>query len=458
MRVRTQLAVLAVAAMTALAVGSCKKKGKEQAKDDEKKSDMAAMTEDVKAPMGGMDVAEPGPGPAKKKSLFDPVVFKIAMKLPASKDPVFAKIQGEIPKVAEACKKSKKYVSSFSWCAEWKTLQGEIKKVINAIDKNKPETVKAAMAVALAAASKLRDPELFVRYTGLQIMEEIFYNFSYKGLKKPRALLARIVAHSVKDGTDYNERNQAIRVIGNDGGLSHFNGGVYDGKVLAWAAHKDKSHWVRRSALVHLASCMDRLKSECPVTQSKLRSWYAAEKDNDAQEGIARLAGKLKMTVDVFAWCSPKLLESKLYWGCRDAFKFVLDKDGFDKFHDLAKKFRDSDKSKDAGNFRLAFVVQLMFHGLGQGFPRDKVVGYIDSLLAQEETATKRAKSVFADSLAGLVKISNTKAEIKALQKLLKKRGKKFSKLLKKDKARKDWAKVWKDTDKELKQKAKAAK
>jgi hypothetical protein len=101
---------------------------------------------------------------------------------------------------------------------------------------------------------------------------------------------------------------------------------------------------------------------------------------------------------------------------------------------------------------------ELSLDRLKKGFPRDKVVGYIDSLLAQEETATKRSKSVMTDSIRGLIKIHNTKDEIKALKKLLKKRGKKFKKFLKKEKARKDWVKVWKEAGKKLKEKAKAAK
>jgi hypothetical protein len=467
MRTRTSLAVLAVAALVALAGTNCKKKGKGDTKDKGMAADMAAdMGADMgadamKGPMGGMsgmDAPRPRPRVAAKPSLFDPAVFDVALKLPATKDPNFAKIKAEIPKVAEACKKASKYLHSFSSCADWKKLDGEIKKLTGAIVDGQPETITPAFAAALAGVAHLRDKNTFVRYAGLQIMERIFYDFSYKKVKKHRAILARVVANSVKNGTAYEERKQAIRVIGHDGGLSHFNGGVFDGKVLAWAAHKDKSKWVRRAALGNLASCIDRLKGKCPVKPSQIKTWIAAEKDLDARQGIAKLAGKLKMTDEVFAWCSPLLLDSTMYWGCRDGFKLVLDKAQFDKFHALAKKYRDSDGSKTANNFRMAFVVELMFHGLKNGFPRDKVVAFTDSILAQEETATKTSRGVVRNSINGLLKISKSVDEIKATRKLLKKRGRKFKKALRKNKDRKDWGKIFKEADKKLKEKLKAAK
>lgn len=464
MRTRTTLAVMAVAALVALAGMSCKKKGKDAKKDtaSDMSADMKAGmdTDAMKAPMGGMDAARPRPRtrPAAKASLFDPGVFKMALMLPAKKDPVFAKIAGEISTVAAACQKKKKYLSSFTWCTEWKALAAEIKKILTAIDKKKPATVRAGMAVALAGVSKLRDKDIFVRFAGLVVMEHIFYNFSYKGLKKPRALLARVVALSVKNGTKYDERKQAIRVLGCDGGLSHFNGGVYDGKVLAWAAHKDKSHWVRQAALGHLSSCMDRLKDNCPVKPSQLKAWAATEKDKTSREAIAKLAGKLKMTDEVFTWCTPILMESQMHWGCDAAFKSVLDKSQFDKFHALAKKYRDSDGSKTANNFRMIYPVNLMIHGLKKGFPKEKVVAYVDSVMAQEETATKRAQSVIQACINGLVKIAGTKAEVKMLRKLLKKRGRKFAKAVKKDKNRKKWSKLFKDADKTLAARAKVLK
>ncbi len=460
MRIRTSLAVLAVAALVALAGTNCKKKGKGETEDKGMAADMAAdMGADaMKGPMGGMDAARPRPRVAAKPSLFDTAVFDAAAKLPATKDPNYAKVKGQIPTIAAACKKANKYLNSFSSCADWKKLETEIKKLTGAIVDGQPETRTPAMAVALAAVSQLRDKDTFVRYAGLQILERIFYDFSYKKVKKPRALLARAVAYNVKNGTSYEERKQALRIIGYDGGLSHFNGGVFDGKVLAWAAHKDKDINVRRAALSSLRSCMDRLKAKCPITPAVLKAWIAVEKHDDARQGIAKLAGKLKMTDEIFTWCSPVLLESKMGWGCRDAFKMVLGKDNFDKFHTLVKKYRDSDGSKTANNYRMAFVVELMFHGLKKGFPRDKVVAFVDSILAQEETATKTSRGVLRNSINGLEKISKSVDEIKATRKLLKKRGKKFKKFVKKNKDRKDWGKIFKETDKKLKEKLKAAK
>jgi len=461
MRTRTLLAVLAVAALVAFAGTSCKKKGKGETKDKGTAADMAAdmAADGMKAPMGGMDVARPGPRPrpAASSSLFDPGVFEIALMLPAKKNPVFAEIAGEISTVAATCKKSKKHVNSFTWCAEWKTLAAKLKKILEAVDKTKPATVMAGMAVALAGVSKLRDPDLFVRYAGLVVLEHVFYNFSYKKLKKPRALLARVVANSLKNGKS-DERTQAVRILGCDGGLSHFNGGVFDGKVLAWAAHKDKSQTVRQHALSHLSSCMDRLKGDCPVKPSQLKAWAAKETSKSAREGIAKLAGKLKMTNEVFAWCEPILMESEMHWGCESAFKSVLDKDQFDKFHALSKKYRDSAGSKTARNFRMIYPVKLMFYGLSKGFPKDKVVAFVDSVMAQEETATKRDQSVINTCIQGLVTNAQTKAEIKMARKMLKKRGRKFAKYVQKDKDRKKWTKLFKDADKTLKKKAKTAK
>ena len=442
MRCSTALIALAMSTVLALAAAGCKGK----------------PSVAKKAPKSVGDIKRPAPQPVAKPGLFSQDVFRQAMKMPATRHPNFQKFATELPKVAAACKKSKKYVSSFTWCAEWKAMAKEIRKIHKAINKRRPETVQAALAVALAAVSKLQDKDLFVRYAGLAVLDITFYDFSYKKLRSPRRMLARAVATAVKNGTDYNERKQAVRLLGCDGGLSHFNGDVYDGKVLAWAAHKDKSEWVRQAALGNLASCIDRLKGRCPVTPSQLKTWIETEKNKTARESIANLAGKLKMADEVFAWCSPIVLAGQMHWGCEKAFKAILDKGNFPRFLALGEKFRDSDKSKTRNNFRMVYFVQLLWWGMkSKNFPREKVVAFQRSVLAQKATATTRAKSIAKNIVDGFVKHATTEDEIGMARKLLRKYGRKIRRLVRRDKNRKSLIKLFKDADKKLKEKAESA-
>ncbi len=456
MRKHTLLAALAVTALFAFSVGACKKKGK----DEEKKGEASEMSAKMATDMAAHKSAKrprPRPRPAKGAGLFDPSAIDRALKLPATKHANFNKYAAKIVEVAATCKKSKKYLSSLSWCDEWKTLSAELKKINEAVVPSKPETVMPALAATLAGVSKLRDKDPFVRYAGLLVLERAFYDFSYRGLKQPRKLLAQVVALSVKNGTDYYERKLAVRLLGHEGGRASFMGGVYDGKVLAWAAKNDKSKWLREAALSNLGYCLDKLKDKCPVTPSHLKAWFAKEKDKSPKEAIARLAGKLKMTDEVLAWCGPLVLDATFYWGCRSALKAVLDGKTFDKFLEMAKQLRDSDKSKTKGNFRMAFIVDIMVHGIKRGFPKEKVLAFLDSVLAQKATATMRTKSVLTSIVRAMVKLATTKKEIKAARKLLRKRGRKLARLVRKDKNRKDWPKVFKEADKKLKKKAKKA-
>lgn len=383
------------------------------------------------------------PEPPKPAGLFDPGAIDKVVALPMKSDPTFAKVQKQLVTVAEACRKESKYLHSLTWCKAWKPFNEELKKLNEALDPNEPKTIKPAMAATMAAVSKLKDESSYMRYTALKVLDRTFYDFSYRKFRVHRALLARAVANLVKDGKAKDERVQALRLLGIDGGLSHFNGDVYDGEVLAWAAQNDKEGDVRSTAMGHLAACVRKIGDKCPVKPDQLREWMKTEKHKDAIEGIGRLAGLLKMGDEVEAWCGPRLLDSTLYWGCFEGYKLILDKGRFDKFLALSEKYRDGEKSKTKSDFRLGYTVELMMHGFKKGFPRDKVVAYLDSVLEQEPTKTTRQKALTKKCLEALVKVTTNAEEAKATLKLVLKHQKKFKKAWNKDKERKEWLGVF---------------
>ena len=393
--------------------------------------------------------------PAPKKAmLFDPGAFDRALARPEKADPLFASLKGQIPGVAKACKASKKYLSSFTWCSQWKGLANQIKPALKAVKRTNPASIRKAVAIGLAGVSALRDSDPFVRYTGLQILEQVMYNLAWKRVVQVRPMLARVVANVVKSGASYHERKQAVRLLGNDGGTAYFRGGVYDGKILAWAAHHDKSHWVRQAALGHLRSCIKRRGDACPVAPAQLRAWHAKETNATARESIARLAGMRKMTKEVFAWCTPRVLSSKMHWGCEGAFKHVINGQNFERFHALATKFRDSAASQTKRNFRMVYVVKLMNIGRKKGFPREKVAAFLRSVLSQPASMNARTRNTTLYAVRGLVRMTTAKKENKALQKFLKKTRRAYAKARKKEKDRKTWLKIFDDALKTLKAKA----
>ncbi len=377
---------------------------------------------------------------ANKGDLFDPAAFDEALGLPYAKHKKFAKTQKKIVEVAEACRKAKK---SLTWCDDWKPYNKKLQKIFKKLDKNEPKTIKPAMAVTLAAVSKLRDESLAVRMAGLKVLDRTFYDFYYAKFKKYRPLLARVVANTVKNGKTAEERNLALRLLGHDGGTSIFQGGEYDGKVLAYAATKDKEKSVRVTALQNMVRCVKKIGKKCPLTKDELKEWIKAEKEGDAIEQLARLAGMLKMGDQVEAMCESRLLDSTFYWGCREGYKAILDKGRSDKFLALAEKYRESDKSKTAHDFRLYYAVELMVHGTKNGFPRDKAVAFINSVLSQKSTKNKRSKETTRHSVEGLAKLTKGKEQGMEMLKVVLKHQKKFKKKWKKDKKKKAWLKVF---------------
>jgi hypothetical protein len=434
-------------------ITSCKKKKDEKGKD-----------KDVKVTKGKKTVKKVKVKPAKK-SLIKEGAIKKALARKETKLPEFKTYKKLIKDIAEPCRKSKKYLSSFTDCVEYKKMYTEIEKTFKGIDIGAPKTVRTAIAIALAAVANLKDENVWVRYSALKVLDKAMYDFSYKKLTEPRSNLINAIAHIFKTSTDknfekiYEDRALALRLVGCDGGRAYFMGGKYEVKLLTFLATKDLSYWVRSYAVGYLLSAYKKMKEKSGFTPAKIIKWRKAEKKDDIKNKYVRVASEMGMKKEVYEWCSAKLIINKASWACYQGIYKVSKKADFDKYYELAKKHRDNAATKTSNHTTIAFLDNLCLGVSKKGFPKDKALGYVDSVLGQEATAKTRSKYVLWAGLKNLAKQAKTKKDIKKLVKKIKKLEKKYKKFNKADKKRsKEIKEMFGKMYKKLKEDAKKAK
>ncbi len=424
----------------ALVLGACKKKDKPAATKGDK---LAATKPDKKPDKPAVMTFD--------KAARD----RIVKNTKYTKKPYYKEIVAEIPKLAATCQKAKKYVSSLTWCDDWKTFKKKLDKdVFKNMQGTEPKTVRKAMAVVAAAAKNINDESLFVRYTALETINWALYYMTHAKVdNKMRTDIRRLLAWVYKHDKTKDMRKKSIDILGNDGGVIGFRGDAQDARVLFFAAEKDADKWVRQTALSELAGCVKAGSVKCPLQPDMLRKWQGKEKDKSNTQYIAKLAGKMKMAKEVITWCKPFITDGTLYWGCKDGLKNVIGKDNFAAFKKISDDFIASPVSKKSGDYRTGYLAEIMVASIKNGAPKDKVMAWLEKVLKQPETVTMRGASLATTIVRAMTKAAQSKDEVKNTKKLLKARLKAFKKAWGKDKSKKSYLKVFEDSITKLKAK-----
>jgi hypothetical protein len=408
----------------ALVLGGCKK----DKKPEPGKTDKAGATK----------VDKPKPKKPEAKVFDKKARKRIAEDAKYTKDPIHAEMVKAIKDVAEKCQKAKKYVSSLTWCEDWKAYKKKFDEVFKAMQGTEPKTVRKGMAIVSAAAKHLKDESLFVRMTALNTINWAAYRLSYakadEGVKRD---VRRMLGWVYKNDKTKEARRKAIDILGNDGGVIGFRGDAQDARVLFHAAAKDADKWVRSTALTELRGCVKAGSGKCPLQPDHLRKWYGAEADKSNKQKIAGLAGKLKMSKEVMDWCKGHIADGTIYWGCRDGLKDTIGKENFDAFLKLADAFIASEASKKKNEFRTKYLAEIMVGSLKNGAPKDKVMTWLTKVLGQPETLDKRSWSLATYIVRNMISEAKGKDEIKKVGELVKKHVKIFTKAWEKDKYKK---------------------
>ncbi len=389
-------------------------------------------------------VAKPKPKKPEVKVFDKKARKRIVENTTYTKDPLHAEMVKAIKEVAEKCQQKKKYVSSLTFCPDWKAFRKQLNETLKAMQGTEPKTIRKGMAIVAAAAKHLKDESLFQRYTALEVIKGAIYRLSYaKADDKVRREVRRLLGWVYKNEKTKEARRKAIDILGNDGGVVGFRGDAQDARVLFHAASKDPEKWVRQTALTELSGCVKAGSGKCPLQPDQLRKWYAKEDDKTNKQRIAGLAGKLKMTKEVMDWCKGHVVDGTLSWGCRDGLKEVVGKDNFDEFMKLADAFLASDVSKKKGEFRTQYLAYILGSSIKNGGPKDKVMAWLKKVLAQPETMNLRSTSLATFIVRTLAYHAEGKDEVKKTKALIKKTYKAFSKAWGKEKYKKHALKLF---------------